>query len=101
MSSLIGKGMIATRFSDYSLQSKYIMFAGTINDSSFNDINLMKQEEMQMKNILSENSSKIIVYFSSCSIQDNQMKNTPYVLHKVLMEELIQFIEIIKKERNG
>lgn len=90
MSSLIGKGMIATRFSDYSLQSKYIMFAGTINDSSFNDINLMKQEEMQMKNILSENSSKIIVYFSSCSIQDNQMKNTPYVLHKVLMEELIQ-----------
>ena len=87
---VIGKGVIANRFVDYSLQSKYLIFAGNVNDSAIKDENTIQEEEVAVRTALSEYLDTTFVYFSSCSILDPDVRHTPYVQHKVRMEKLIQ-----------
>lgn len=89
MSMLIGCGAIANRFIDYSLQSKYLLFAGSVNDSAISDINSIRDEELEVKKALTEYPDNTFVYFSSCSIIDADVSHTPYVQHKIRMEKLI------------
>jgi nucleoside-diphosphate-sugar epimerase len=86
----IGKGVIANRFKDCSLQLKHLIFAGSVNDSSIQDKNIIKAEEMAVADALLEYNDYTFVYFSSCSILDSEVAHTPYVQHKVNMEKLIQ-----------
>ena len=90
MSMVIGSGVIANRFIDYSLQSKYLIFAGSVNDSAIQDENIIFEEEIAVLDALSKHSGAIFVYFSSCSTLDPDVAHTPYVQHKVRMEKLIQ-----------
>jgi glycosyltransferase involved in cell wall biosynthesis len=90
MRMVIGNGVIANRFIDYSLQSKYLIFAGGVNDSAIKDENIIQDEEAAVSAALSEHPNAIFVYFSSCSIVDPEVSHTPYVQHKVRMEKLIQ-----------
>ena len=90
MSMVIGKGVIASRFIDYSLQSKYLIFAGSVNDSAIPDEKTILDEENAVTDALTNNLNHIFVYFSSCSILDKSVNDTPYVQHKVRMEKVIQ-----------
>lgn len=90
MSMVIGRGVIATRFNDYLLQSEYLIFAGSVNDSAIQDKNIIQEEEMAVRAALSAHSDITFVYFSSCSILDPDVVHTPYVQHKIRMEEWIQ-----------
>ena len=87
---VIGNGVIANRFIDYSLQSNYLIFAGSVNDSAIVDGITIQAEEAAILAALSESSDITFVYFSSCSIIDPDVSHTPYVQHKVRMEKLIQ-----------
>jgi nucleoside-diphosphate-sugar epimerase len=87
---IIGSGVIANRFKDCSLQSKYLIFAGSVNDSSIQDKNIIQAEEKAVTDALSEYNDSTFVYFSSCSILDPEAVHAPYVQHKVNMEKLIQ-----------
>ena len=87
---IIGKGVIANRFKDCSLQLKYLIFAGSVNDASIQDKNIIQAEEKAVTDALSEYNDSTFVYFSSCSILDSEAAHTPYVQHKVHMEKLIQ-----------
>ena len=66
MAMVIGKGVIANRFVDYSLQSKYLIFAGNVNDSAIKDENTIQEEEVAVRTALSEYLDTTFVYFSSC-----------------------------------
>lgn len=90
MKLVIGSGVIANRFIDYSLQSNYLIFAGDINDSSVTDEVSIRDEEVAIQNALSRQDYTTFVYFSSCSIIDSEVSHTPYVQHKARMEKLIQ-----------
>lgn len=90
MSMVIGSGVIASRFADYSLQSKYLIFAGSIHDSTIKDDKAIQKEEDSVKTALNEFSEATFVYFSTCSILDTDVNHSPYVQHKVRMEKLIQ-----------
>ncbi|MDC0598492.1 glycosyltransferase family 2 protein [Gammaproteobacteria bacterium] len=87
---LIGKGVIANRFVDYSLQSNCLVFAGGVNDSAIQDEALITNEEEAVKKALAEWEDSTFVYFSSCSILDSSVQDTQYVQHKKRMEALIQ-----------
>ncbi len=87
---VIGRGVIASRFMDYSLQSEYLIFAGSVHDSSIQEGSLIQDEEKAVRNSLSGHSDATFVYFSSCSILDLNVSRTPYVQHKLRMEKLIQ-----------
>lgn len=90
MSMVIGNGVIANRFIDYSLQSKYLVFAGSVNDSAIQNENTIQEEEVAVRDALSKHLDTTFVYFSSCSILDKDVGYTLYVQHKVRMEKLIQ-----------
>ena len=87
---IIGKGVIANRFKNFSFQCKYLIFAGSVNDSSIQDKNIIQAEEKAVTSALSEYNDSTFIYFSSCSILDLEAAHTPYVQHKVNMEKLIQ-----------
>jgi glycosyltransferase involved in cell wall biosynthesis len=90
MKMIFGKGIIYNRFIDYELQSNYCIVAGNINDSNIIDNNELYHEESLIQEILINNLNKTIIYFSSCSIADEDKQDTPYVLHKIRVEEIIK-----------
>lgn len=88
---VIGDGAIANRFASYSLQSKHLIFAGSVHDSSIADAIKISTEEDAIRAALAAiNNSVMFVYFSSCSIDDATQGASPYVAHKKRMEQLIQ-----------
>jgi dolichol-phosphate mannosyltransferase len=87
---VIGSGVIASRFVDYSFQSKYLIFAGSVNDSAAQDMVVIQREEDAVKEALAKYADATFVYFSSCSVLDPDVSHTPYVQHKTCMEKLIQ-----------
>jgi polyisoprenyl-phosphate glycosyltransferase len=87
---IIGRGTISDRFADFALQSKYLVFAGSINDSSINDDVTIQQEERAVERALEEHADRTFLYFSSCSIFDTEATHTAYVRHKLRMEELVK-----------
>lgn len=87
---LIGSGIVADRFCDYELQSKHLVFAGAIHDSEVCDPQIIAEEERALKAALATSSDIPCVYFSSCSILDPEVQNTPYVEHKIRMEKILQ-----------
>lgn len=90
MNMVIGKGVIANRFIDFSFKLKYLIFAGSVNDSSIQDEKEILEEERAVSDALEKYPSNTFVYFSSCSVVDQSVAATPYVKHKVRMEKLIQ-----------
>jgi len=90
MNLVIGAGSIADRFCDFSNQEQFVIFAGTIEDSQINDVELVNKEEAQIKDALISFPDAIFVYFSSCSVNDPTLISTRYVQHKIEMESLVQ-----------
>ena len=90
MSMVIGRGMIANRFIGYALQSHYLIFAGSVHDSLIRDEVAIRDEEEAVRSALLQNLRTTFVYFSTCSILDQDESQSPYVQHKTRMEKLIQ-----------
>lgn len=90
MSMVIGSGIIANRFIDYSRQAGYVIFAGHVNDSFIQNEDAIQEEELQVKAALSEHAGSFFVYFSSCSLQYPDVARTVYVQHKLRMEALVR-----------
>lgn len=90
MSMVIGTGVIANRFFDYSMQSNYLIFAGSVNDSGIQNVSVFEAEQIALKETLSAYPEATFIYFSTCSILDPEMADTPYVLFKQCMEKLVQ-----------
>ncbi|WP_415062043.1 glycosyltransferase [Bdellovibrio sp.] len=90
MSMVFGEGMIANRFRDYSLQTKYLIFAGNVNDSSIKDETIFQKEEHAISSALKNHPEKTFVYFSSCSTLDADTLHSEYTKHKIRMESKIR-----------
>jgi len=84
-----GNGMIATRFNSYSANEKFVIFAsGVSNSVTTNPAHFSREDEL-LRSVIEKNPDKTLVYFSTCSIYDHSMVQSPYVLHKLKMEETI------------
>ncbi|HSV10702.1 MAG TPA: NAD-dependent epimerase/dehydratase family protein [Hanamia sp.] len=87
---VIGNGMIANRFMDYKKDDDIIIFAsGVSNSKDTIEQNFSREFELLEKTI-KNNAEKILVYFSSCSVEDEDLQNVPYVIHKRNIEKFIQ-----------
>jgi len=85
---VIGNGLIAKAFYDnYANNDEVLIFASGVSNSSNTDSNEFLREKTLLKSSLSK---KKFVYFSTCSIEDPSLENTPYILHKLEMEELVK-----------
>ncbi len=87
---VIGSGMIATRFTEYSKDSKFVIFASGVSNSGISDPAPFLREEKLLRSAIADNPDKTLVYFSTCSIYDPSMHHSAYVLHKLKMEAIIE-----------
>ena len=85
---IIGNGLIAKSFIKfYEDDPDKIVFASGVSNSQNNQSKDFMREEMMLVDALS--CQKLLVYFSTCSIGDPELKHTPYVQHKKKMEALV------------
>ncbi len=86
---IIGNGLIATLFID-SDKEDVIFFASGVSNSLETKSSEFEREENLIRKTITENPEKTFVYFSTCSIYDSSKTESPYVLHKLRMEQTVK-----------
>ena len=81
---VIGNGLLASAFSDYQHDDRYVIFASGVSNSSETDEVQFVMEEKLLRSTLRENKEKHIIYFTSF------IYFKKYGIHKMLMEDIIQ-----------
>lgn len=87
---VVGNGLVAKGFSAYKNEEKYLVFASGVSNSANTDESIFEREKKLLFDTLKLNKEKTFIYFSTCSIYDASLSNTPYVKHKLEMESMIQ-----------
>lgn len=87
---IVGKGMLAKSFEKYKNNSDIVIFASGVSNSKETEKINFDREKNLLIDTIKKNQNKLLVYFSTCSIDDNSQKNSHYVIHKTDMENLIQ-----------
>lgn len=86
---IIGKGLIANLFTEVD-SDEVIYFASGVSNSSETREEEFLREQNLVGETMAKYSNKLFVYFSTCSIYDSSKYNSPYVLHKLHIEEIIK-----------
>ena len=87
---VIGNGLVAKAFYSYSDNNEFLIFASGVSNSKTSTEQDYQKERQLCTGLLLEHSDKIFVYFSTCSIEDPDLKTTGYIKHKLGMENLIK-----------
>lgn len=87
---IIGNGMLAKRFKKYKKNHNIIIFASGVSNSKEMNIKNYDREKNLLNDTISHNQDKLLVYFSTCSLEDKSQQDSKYIMHKKNMEELIQ-----------
>lgn len=85
---IVGNGLIAKLFQE-SDHDNVVFFASGVSNSLENRSSEFKREEKLLLEILQKSEEKVIVYFSTCSIYDSSKSESPYVSHKLHMEQIV------------
>jgi len=87
---IIGRGMLAKAFNGYKSREDVIIFASGVSNSKETDEKNFNREKKLLIDSINSHSDKLLVYFSTCSIEDKSQQNSQYIIHKKKMEELIK-----------
>src|ERR1035438_4721638 len=87
---VIGNGLVAKAFTGYNAIDEFVIFASGVSDSKFSTDKGFLREKKLLSDTINQNRSKKILYFSTCSIEDPDLRQTPYIKHKLNMEALIR-----------
>lgn len=84
---IVGNGLVAKSFVGSSLLHDHLIFASGVSNS----VNPSESDFEREKSLLLsyKNTSKKLIYFSTCSLSDPSVKNKPYLKHKKEVEEII------------
>lgn len=89
---IIGSGLLANAMDSEFIDSEnVIVYAAGVSNSQ--NLNVQEFERERSRLSLSLNAykeSKFFIYFSTCSIYDREAISSPYVRHKLDMENLVQ-----------
>ncbi len=85
---IVGSGLIGKAFHLHD-RDDVVFFASGVSNSLETDSNQFQREENLIRKVIAENSEKLFVYFSTCSIYDSSKNDSQYVLHKLNMEHII------------
>jgi nucleoside-diphosphate-sugar epimerase len=87
---VIGKGLVATGFSPYEKQEAFLVFASGVSNSKSSTPDDFRRERELFISSIESNRDKTVVYFSTCSVDDPDLRETSYVRHKLDMEALVR-----------
>ena len=86
---IVGSGMMAQAFSAFAHQPDVLVFASGVSDSmEARDAAFAREREL-LSHALAAHREALLLYFGTCSVYDPDRRETPYVRHKLAMEELI------------
>ncbi|MDT0593767.1 aminotransferase class I/II-fold pyridoxal phosphate-dependent enzyme [Glaciecola petra] len=87
---IIGNGLIARAFDSYVADQDVVVFASGVSNSLCREPSEFDREWRLLKDVVNAHPNIKFVYFSTCSIADQDRQNTPYVTHKLEVEEFIK-----------
>ena len=90
---IIGNGFIAKNLKKAKLKSKNncIIYAAGISNSKTENKKDLEREKKVFKNFIKNiNSSEIIIYISSLSVLDKNLRNEKYVKNKLFIENFLK-----------
>ncbi|MDP4244997.1 MAG: NAD-dependent epimerase/dehydratase family protein [Bacteroidota bacterium] len=87
---IIGNGLVAAGFSPYAGREEFLIFASGVSDSKHCSAVDFERERNLLTGALEENPGKRFVYFGTASVADPDLRETPYIRHKIAMEELVR-----------
>lgn len=86
---VIGNGMIANRFDNYRQDKDVIIFASGVSNSRETKKENFDRELTLLENVIKENPGTRLVYYSTCSVADEEREQSPYILHKKNIEQFV------------
>lgn len=88
---LIGSGLLARAFATtFSDREDVCIYAAGVSNSSCTDTLEFLRERKRLAEALQQAKHvNAFVYFGTCSVGDPESQNTPYVQHKLAMEQLV------------
>ena len=87
---VIGNGLVANIFKDYSSDEDFIFFASGVSNSLEVREHEYDREFELLERIINENPFSTLVYFSTLSITDRSLAKNPYINHKIKIESFIE-----------
>lgn len=89
---IVGSGLLAQAFSDtFSRHTEICIYAAGVSNSSCKNASEFARERQRLSDALQEaHDVDAFVYFGTCSVDDPDARDTPYVQHKLAMERLVQ-----------
>ncbi len=86
---ITGAGFLARAFKKFDNSKEIHVFASGVSDSGNISQKEFGRERVLLEDVLAKNQGTL-VYFSTCSIYDEFLKDALYIRHKLLMEEVIR-----------
>jgi nucleoside-diphosphate-sugar epimerase len=88
---IIGSGMLARAFATrFSQRGDVCIHAAGVSNSSCIDPQEFARERKLLSAALEDpENAGVFVYFGTCSVGDPEARDTPYVRHKLAMEQLV------------
>jgi hypothetical protein len=86
---VVGSGMLAKAFSPFARDSRVVIFASGVSDSSETSADAFQREKDLLLQTRAAHADALLVYFSTCSVHDPDRRDTPYVRHKLELEALL------------
>ena len=86
---VIGSGMIARRFGDFAGRGDVVIFASGVSNSKETRPEPFARERQLVEQTLEQITGSLFVYFSTASVDDPTERGSPYVTHKLQLEQLI------------
>lgn len=84
---VVGNGLLASKFRSCKLPENIIVIASGVSDSSeFRQSKFDREKELVLNHA---EQGRVLIYFSSCSVELPEKMWTPYIRHKNSMESLI------------
>ena len=86
---IVGTGLVASAFASHFLhESKVIVFAsGVSNSREVRAAEFERERQLLLSRLAPD---QLIIYFSTCSLDDHELSQSPYVRHKAALEQLLQ-----------
>lgn len=88
---IVGSGVIARAFRNRTTDLPSVcVYAAGVSNSGCTDAREFDRERERLSATMTQfESHRLLLYFSTCSINDPAAQNSAYVLHKRAMEELV------------
>ena len=89
---IVGSGLLAKAFLHiYDNTDDVCIYAAGVSNSGCDDVAEFEREKERLTNALTKLPEKtVFVYFSTCSIYDEELQKTAYVKHKLAMVEMVR-----------